>query len=178
AATCACLALAMGAGPALAQASGEEAATEVYFLRFAREVADGRAVVSTSHDTLVGRARVGERSLMLHDLQGGAITVERAGQSRAAPLLSPTRIDASYAYDYRERRAEGDGEGVAVFNEYLRPLIAAGPALGADAEWVVAADLQALGLESQTEAPLTILLSRIYLSHAGEDVVLVEFDIP
>jgi hypothetical protein len=169
------LAVTVGIMPPAAQAADE---TGVYILRFAREVADGRAVVSTSHDTVVARGRRGDRSLILHDIQAGAVTIERAEGTGALALASRRQVDASHAYDYREKRIAGTGASVAVFNDYLRPLILQGPPPGQDASWRVATTLAALGLEEFGGAAVDIALQRSYLTNAGQPVVLIEFEIP
>lgn len=187
--SCATFAIALGAAPAFAQADAiapraldETCQTsddvDVYVLRFSREVADGRAVVSTSHDTIVARGRHGDRSLMLHDIQAGAVTIERAEGTGALALNSERRIDASYSYDYGAQHLVGSGGAASAFNSFLRPLIAQGPPLGRDASWTVATALTDLGLAGDDRAPLNIVLSRTYLTHAGEQLVLVEFDVP
>lgn len=169
------LALLVGATPAFAQASD---ATDVYLLRFAREVADGRAVVSTSHDMLVARGRRGDRSMMLHDIQAGAVTIEREEGTGSLSLQSERGVDASHGYDYGTRQLSGTGSVTPVFNRFLRPLLLQGPALGRDAAWSISTGLSDLGLDGDDRAPLTIGLQREYFANSGQQVVLVEFEIP
>jgi hypothetical protein len=152
-------------------------ADTVYMLRFSQEVSDGRSVVSTSRDSIVARGRRGDRSVMLHDLQSGAVTVERADRVTATPIISTRQIDVSQGFDYRSRIASG-GSSSAVFNLFLRPLLRQGPPAGQDGEWQVVTSLAALGLTPVSGGQVTIRLRRTALVNDGSPVVLIEYEIP
>lgn len=175
-AACAFLAIMVGtAAPAFAQANE----TEVYFLRANHEYSDGHSTVSTSRDIVVGRARRGDRSMILQDFQAGAITIESGGRTIATGTASPRRVDAASAYDYSDVRASGDGREVALFNAHMRPLIAQFPAPGPEGSWTARTSLGAIGLAVQGGDPtVRIELRRERLSHQGQELVLIEFEIP
>ena len=161
-----------------APAAAPTAGTEVYFLRYGREIADGRAVVSLSHDVAVARGRIGDRSLILQDAQAGAVTIEHARGRVWSPVASRTGVDGSFSYDYAARRLAGTGATDTIFNTFLRRLAQQGPALGRDARWSVDTDLASLGMGGAQPARVSINLTRTYLRHAGQPIVLVEFEIP
>lgn len=169
----ACIALIPGA--AFAQ---NKDTTGVYFLRANHEYSDGHSTLSTSEDIVVGRARRGDRSMILQDFQGGAVTLESGGRTIAAGTTIPTRFDAVAAYDYSGVRAAGTGREVSVFNTYLRPLIAQFPVPGAVGSWTAHTSLAALGLPDQgQDSAVRIDLRRETLNHLDEDLILIEFDI-
>jgi len=169
---CICLA----SGPAFAQ---DKDATDVYFLRANHEYSDGHSTLSTSQDVVVGRIRRGDRSMTLQDFQGGAVTVESGGQTIANSTANPRRFDAVSTYDYSDVRAAGAGQEVALFNTSLRPLIAQFPAPGPERSWTVHTNLEALGLSAQgPDSTVRIDLRRERLNHLGDQLVLIEFEIP
>ncbi len=165
--------------PATWAQEADRTETDVYFLRASHEYSDGHSTLSTSQDVIVGRARRGDRSMIIQDFQGGAITLESGGQTLATATTSDRRFDAVSAYDYSGAHASGDGPEIAVFNTYLKPLIAQYPAPGAEGSWTASTSLAALGLPAHgTDSAIRINLHRENLSHEGEELVLIEFDIP
>jgi hypothetical protein len=178
---CGASAIALALVPAaLGQGSTQaKAETDVYFLRSNHEYSDSHATMSTSRDIVVGRARLGDRSMILQDFQGGAMTVESGGRTKVYDLSSPVRFDAVATYDYSKVQASGASKDVAVFNTYLKPLIAQFPAPRTDGSWSARLSLAALGLPAQgAEDDVHINLRRTALTHQGEDLVLIEFDLP
>lgn len=169
---CFCIA----SGPAFAQ---DKDATDVYFLRASHEYSDGHATLSTSQDVVVGRVRRGDRSMILQDFQGGAVTVESGGRTVAASTGTPLRFDSVSTYDYSDVRASGRGKEVEVFNTYLRPLIAQFPSPGAEGSWTAHTSLAALGLPAQAaDSGIRINLRRENLNHLDQKLVLIEFEVP
>jgi hypothetical protein len=160
-------------------ANHAKAETDVYFLRSNHEYSDSHATMSTSRDIVVGRTRLGDRSMILQDFQGGAMTVESGGRTKVYDLSRPVRFDAAATYDYSKVQASGASKDVAVFNTYLKPLIAQFPAPRADGSWSAHSSLAALGLPAQgAEGDVLINLLRTTFAHQGEDLVLIEFDVP
>lgn len=163
-------------GPAFAQ---DKDAADVYFLRSNHEYSDGHSTLSTSRDIVIGRARRGDRSMTLQDFQGGAITIESGGRTIANSIANPRRMDAVSTYTYSDVRASGNGQEVALFNTYLRPLIGQFPAPKAEGSWTARTSLAALGLPAQgSNSEVRVNLRRENLSHLGEELVLIEFEIP
>lgn len=154
-------------------------ATDVYFLRANHEYSDGHSTHSKSQDIVIGRARRGDRSMILQDFQAGAVTIESGGKTVAASTASPRGHDVVTAYDYSNGRASGDGSEVAVFNTHMRPLIASFPAPGPEGRWTAQTSLGALGLSGQTvDSAVRIDLRRERLNHQGHELVLIEYEIP
>lgn len=154
-------------------------ATDVYFLRANNEYSDGHSTRSTSRDIVVGRARRGDRSMILQDSQAGAITIESDGRTVASSIANPRSLDAVTAYDYSDVRAYGDGSEVALFNTNMRPLIAQFPAPGPEGRWTARTTLGALGLSLKgADTAVRIDLQREKLSYQGQEFVLIEFEIP
>ncbi len=166
----------LASGPAFAQSRD---ATDVYFLRASHEYSDGHSTLSASRDSVVGRALRGNRSMILQDFQAGAITIESGGRTVATSTASPRGLDAVSAYDYSDVRAFGDGSEVALFNTQMRPLIAQFPAPGPEGRWTARTSLGALGFSTQgADSAVRIDLRRDRLSHQGQELVLIEFEIP
>ena len=162
----------------LPPASAQVPPSQVYILRSSSEVADGDQVLSTSSDILMGRYRKGDRSLLVYDVQNGAIVVERGGETAAAPLISRRGPELSFAYDYGTGQLQGDKGTASVFNTWLRPIAMTAPALGADATWAVTTDLRALGVMAAGPAPMGFKLRRTYLQVDSQAVVLLEYETP
>lgn len=150
----------------------------VYILRHNSETADGVSIMSTSEDIAVGRSRAGDKSIMLFDHLAGAITLEHAGHTAVLPLTSNTGVERSFSFDYAGQSARGNDPTAFEFNAYVRPLLGKSPPLGADANWSATADMAALGIAAARAAPVRIDLKRTYFKNNGEDVILVEFDVP
>jgi len=150
----------------------------VYFLRHNSETADGASVMSTTEDIAVGRSRAGDKSIMLFDHQGGAITFEHAGHTAVLPLVSNMGVERAFQFNYADQSARGNDLTAFEFNAYVRPLLEKSPPLGADASWSTTTDVAALGLAVTGDTPIRIELKRTYFNNNGEDVVLVEFFAP
>lgn len=168
-------AIAIALSPAaLAQPSSDQ----VYILRSASEVADGAQVLSASGDMLMARHREGDHSLLVYDVQNGAIVSERGGETVVAPLISHRGAELSFAYDYGSGQLKGDAGTASVFNTWLRPAAAMSPSGNQDANWALATDLRALGIVSAGPAPLGFKLNRTHHLVDGRPVILLEYEIP
>ena len=173
---CGAATLAALAAPAAAQETIE---TSSYTIQAMTQSFDGAREHAQAQALAYARMRRGSESWIELDFGDGATVIEDADGTAAGRFVNTSGVEAGLRYDYATRQLSSGGTMVERFhNTFVRRQLGRGPAPGADARWQVSLLPVEAGVVASAAAPISIELSRQYLTHEGREYVLLHYRIP